>query len=362
MQVAAFLGRLRLTRSEVAFFLVVFVVSPVVSDLEYTLNREPGSQLSSSQELIRTVYGILQALPFVLYYKLILPYLFRRRPLRFIALLVLFLALLDSYTKYAVYGGLANAWFLPKAITGPARVYYQAGVWLHFSLVYVARELFVVSVLGYHFQLMQQQRQIDQLQQAQIQAELSGLKAQIQPHFFFNTLNSIYALALQGSAKTAPLVAKHAQMMRYILHQAARPTVSLAQEVAFLQNYVAVEAVRYSDKIAIQFDVQYGSQPLSIEPLLLLPFIENPFKHGVADEMDTGFVSITLVVIDQELILEVANSIAPPVAPQPAVTGTGLVNVRKRLALLYPQQHALTIQAEATRYTLQLRLQLRHHD
>lgn len=362
MQMRTLSNQLRLTRPEICFFLIVFVAFPVVTDIEYALNREPGDYLSAALVLNRIVYGFLQAIPFVLYYKRVLPYLFRRRYLRFIALLVLFLSLLDLYTKYGVYGLLMKASFLPQTLTDSARTGYNADVMLHYSFAYVVRELLVVSVLGYYFQSIRQQQQIDQLRQVQLQAELSYLKAQIQPHFFFNTLNNIYSLALEQSGKTAPLVAKHAEMMRYILYQAEQPTVNLVQEVEFLSSYVAVETVRYSDKIAIRFDTQGIEPSVRIEPLLLLPFVENTFKHGVSEETGTGYVHIALVMIDQGLMLETKNSKVTLSSDHDQPKGIGLINVQKRLALLYPGQHELTIREDAITYELQLRLRLRNHD
>lgn len=196
--------RLRLSRPEMYFFVILFILLPVLTDLEFSLNGEPGATLSIVGLLSRVINGFLQGVPFIIYYKTILPHLFRKRYGRFAVLLLLFLFLLDLYTKYGVYGLLMQATFLPKTMTDSARTWYHATMFLHFSVAYIIRELVVVSTLGYYFRSAQQQQQISQLQYAQLESELGHLKAQIQPHFFFNTLNNIYSLALDRSEKTAP--------------------------------------------------------------------------------------------------------------------------------------------------------------
>ena len=184
-------------------------------------------------------------------------------------------------------------------------------------------------------------------------SELTYLKAQLQPHFFFNTLNNIYSLALIQSKDTAPLVAKLAEMMRYILYKSDEKLVSLKEEVAFLQNYVEVERIRYRSAIKINFETQGIDEESKISPLLLLPFIENAFKHGIEEEEKDGFVNIIICKTEDELTLEVSNSIAKT---KENLGGIGLVNVKKRLEILYPNSHLLAIENDGIVYNVNLTL------
>jgi LytS/YehU family sensor histidine kinase len=295
--------------------------------------------------------------------------------------------------------------FLPTQITKDADKFFHAQTLLRYSFAYVLRELLAISCLAYFIRYTKQEQQMNAIRQEQLQAELKYLKVQLQPHFFFNTLNNIYALTLERSAAAAPLVAKHAEMMRYILYNSSSPKTALADEIAFLENYARVESVRYGEQISISFDKQgipgpdanipslngrgnKGQSPIApgdklqvlIEPLLLLPFVENAFKHGIGDEVNSGYIRIVVCLIGTELILEVMNSKRPGTSPnlisgegsadrksageeprRAGHEGIGLKNVEKRLALLYPKKHRLEIKESETDYELRLTLQLNAH-
>ncbi|OIN59887.1 sensor histidine kinase [Arsenicibacter rosenii] len=353
---------LKLSLPEVLFFGIVFILFSILTDFEYNLYEKTGRLPSLLSLLERLIYGVLRTIPYWLYYKLILPALFEKRYRTFGWRLLVFLFLLDGYLHYVMYGLVMNLWFLPETMLVSARKWYHSNVLLHFSIVYIIRELLMVSALGYYQQSVRQQQRLHELSQHQLQTELDSLRAQLQPHFFFNTLNTIYSLALHGSVKTASLVARHADIMRYILYRARKKRVPLDEEINFLSNYVAVESMRFSDKASIRFETQGIHNRIFIEPLLLLPFVENTFKHGLSQEIRTGFVQIVLVLIDHELILETRNSMVQAAGHTRADPGIGLANVSKQLALLYPDQHELSIQPDNTCYFLRLRLLLSSND
>lgn len=216
----------------------------------------------------------------------------------------------------------------------------------------------VLFALAYFIKSAKQEQQMNELKQQQLNAELKYLKVQLQPHFFFNTLNNIYALTLQRSDKAAPLVARHSEMMRYILYNSPNQVVSLQQETDFLKNYVEVEAIRYSDKINISFEMQGIDNTVVIEPLLLLPFIENAFKHGIREEVNIGYVNIVVCLVENELTLEIKNSKAPAENTDNN-TGIGVKNSVKRLDILYPDAHLLEITEDDVSYDVRLTLKLR---
>jgi LytS/YehU family sensor histidine kinase len=222
----------------------------------------------------------------------------------------------------------------------------------------VIRETLVLAALAYFIHYLRQEKKINALKQAKLEMDLNYLKAQLQPHFFFNTLNNIYSLAQASSAETAPMIEKLSGMMRYIIYETSHSKVLLQKEISFLQNYIDVESVRYGNRISIRFDSQVMNKDALIEPLLLLPFIENTFKHGAQQETGKGFIEIVICLDGAELILETKNS--KPVLPnvQNGPSGIGLKNVKERLELLYPDKHKLVINDEEKVYALFLSIQL----
>lgn len=352
---------LAVSRTELYFFSIVFVLFPILTMVEFRVNEPGGTYPAWSSWMERVLYGILDSLPYWLYYKLILPTLFAKRYGAFAWQLGLFIVLLEVYQHYLVYGLVMQLWCLPDELIRRAQQWYNASVGLHFSVIYVLRQLLMVTALGYYRRATWQQQKLHELSRHQLQAELDSLKAQLQPHFFFNTLNNMYALAIQQSDKTAPLIAQHAQMMRYVLHQAQSHRVPLRDEIDFLANYVAVESVRFSEQTSIQFETQGIRSNVFIEPLLLLPLIENTFKHGLQQDIATGFVRILVVLQEYDLILETYNSKLGRVTDSNR-SGIGLQTTWKRLSLLYPGLHDWRVQEDDQNYTLHLCITLSSHD
>lgn len=342
---------------EVIFFITYYLLFSVLSRLEYNFieNRPLSLAFKDFPEVF--LYGIKAMLSGLFFYKfLIQRYLLQKKYILFVLSLPIFLIFLNLYTLYS-YLLISKLSFLPEQMTLNAAKWYNSKALLHFSIIYMIREFLVFTALAYFIQAAKQDRHIAHLGKLQLIAERDYLKTQIQPHFFFNTLNNIYALTLQQSAKAAPLVAKHADIMRYMLYVATAPTVTLQKEAAFLRNYIEVEAVRYSEQITIDFAVQGIQQTALIATLLLLPFVENTFKHGIREELNEGFVVVVLSQIGDELSLEVSNSKSVHNLTNEA-PGIGLKNVKKRLDLLYPNRHSLVINDEPTTYTIFLTLKL----
>ncbi|GAA4344154.1 sensor histidine kinase [Flaviaesturariibacter amylovorans] len=219
--------------------------------------------------------------------------------------------------------------------------------------------LILLSAIGFLFVLESFRRQhtVDQLQADKLRLELEGLKAQVQPHFFFNTLNNLYALSLQGSPKTSVTIANLSGIMRYVLYEAQQAQVLLAKEIAFIHSYLDLERIRHADENAIQFTVQGTPEGRLIEPLLFLPLIENCFKHSLQQGIAGNRVHLVLSISDDELLFQTSNATAPA-GSRAEPGGIGLQNVRKRLALLYPGRHALDVADVNGQFTVTLSLQL----
>lgn len=345
-------------KAEIVFFLIYFILFPVISSFEYNLNERSSASLFVKEVPEHVVYGTFNIISYGLYYELLIKrLLFRERLLAFAAALVAFLITLNF--SYALnYWLVSHMRFLPAAMVENAARWLHADVALHFSVVYIFRDLLVITALAYYLRARRLTRQVDTLRNQQLEAELNSLKFQLQPHFFFNTLNNIYSLALQGSAKTAPLIAGHAEIMRYVLYDSALATVKLSKEVAFLRSITEVESIRLSQHISIKFETQGITDALVIEPLLLLPFVENAFKHGVSEEIADGYASILICCFDNELVMEVKNSKSAGTKALKE-TGMGLTNVVKRLALLYPGAHEIEVTDAPDCYEVQLNLKLK---
>lgn len=191
-------------------------------------------------------------------------------------------------------------------------------------------------------------------------AELASLRAQINPHFLFNALNSLYATALnENSEKTADGIQKLGDMMRFMLQENNLDRIPLDKEIEYLRNYIQLQRMRIDEThdIDIRVHIQEPNQALFIAPMLLTPFVENAFKHGISFRTHS-WIHITLTLDDTRLYLKVHNSRHPKLANDPEETkpGLGLDNVRKRLDLIYPGRHQLEIQQSEQDYFASLTL------
>ncbi|SCY63371.1 sensor histidine kinase [Flavobacterium caeni] len=171
------------------------------------------------------------------------------------------------------------------------------------------------------------------LQKEKLETELNFLKAQINPHFMFNTLNSIYALALKKSDDTPSVVVKLSELLRFVLYETQSRSIPIGREVEFLSGYIALEKMRYDERIDIDFNAKVDDNQTPIVPLLLVPLVENAFKHGGSETVARGFIRIDLVVGNGRLDFSVENSFEPGASPEKS--GIGLANLRRQLELSY---------------------------
>lgn len=200
-----------------------------------------------------------------------------------------------------------------------------------------------------------------EIENKKLAAELSYLKAQINPHFFFNTLNGIYALARQKSDKTPEVIMMLSTMMRYIIYEASSPKVQLKKELKHIENLIDLQKLRLTEMVRVDFSVEGNPKDIYIEPLLFTVLVENAFKHGI-DYSKKNRIKVELKITGDELIFVVSNPIVPVKklkdADRRTGSGIGLENICKRLDLLYPGSHALTISESKSVYTVELHLNL----
>jgi LytS/YehU family sensor histidine kinase len=201
---------------------------------------------------------------------------------------------------------------------------------------------------------------IKEIERENMISELRALKAQINPHFFFNTLNSIYSLSLDRSEKTPELILKLSELMRYILYETRDDYVSMERQLDFLQNYIYLEQIRTEEKIKIEMKVKGEHMGLMVASLLFVPFIENAFKHVGKEKDNPSFIRISFdLTLPDKIFFTVKNNKYNSTEP---VNGNneriGLANVRKRLNLLYPSKHELIISDTGDVFEVRLILDL----
>jgi len=183
-----------------------------------------------------------------------------------------------------------------------------------------------------------------ELEQEKVTSELSFLKAQINPHFFFNTLNNIYALTVIDGAGARQAIHTLSRMMRYVLYETPTDATPLSKELAFVQDYVALMKLRLTDKVEVVVEWPGPVRDVLIAPMLLLPYVENAFKHGVSATLPSRIFIGVRQPTPQTLEMEVRNTkLATPASGFDESNGIGLVNTRRRLDLLYPGRFTLTV-------------------
>ncbi|MAE09033.1 MAG: hypothetical protein CL661_09775 [Bacteroidetes bacterium] len=201
--------------------------------------------------------------------------------------------------------------------------------------------------------------ELRELESKQAIAELDLLKSQVNPHFLFNSLNSIYSLIITDSATASDAVLKLSDLMRYILDSSKKRKVLVKHEIQFIENYVDLEKIRLGSKAKVSYKFGGDMGGKIISPMLLIPFVENCFKHGIGVHYSENKIDVALEMSDNTLILNTSNNIAPKrINPDRKKSGTGIENVRKRLNLLYPQKHDLEIEIKDNKYEVILKLDI----
>jgi len=202
------------------------------------------------------------------------------------------------------------------------------------------------------------QRDWMRAQEEKITAELQLLKAQVHPHFLFNTLNNIYSFSMDNSPKTPGMILKLSSLLSYMLYDCKADEVPLEKEIQNMRNYIDLERERYGNRIEISWSVDGNVQKNRISPLLILPFLENAFKHGASEQLEKPWLSVDISVKSNILRCKIVNSKNELVSHRTKSHGIGITNVRKRLALMYPDNHELKMHDEGRFFVVSLFIQL----
>ncbi|MBT1702609.1 sensor histidine kinase [Chryseosolibacter indicus] len=206
------------------------------------------------------------------------------------------------------------------------------------------------------FELMATKREIEN---ERLTAELNFLKAQINPHFLFNTLNNLYYLAYTNSSNTTEVIAKLSQMMRYMIYDSNHDRVPLTKEIEYMENYISLERLRLNNQIPISFDITGDVDRYLIAPFIFITFLENAFKHGVSNTNPKAWVKVGIRLQGNICIYTVENSKITSAKPEAEEkSGIGLQNVQRRLELSYPKRHELKVEDGSGQYKITLTLTL----
>jgi sensor histidine kinase YesM len=236
--------------------------------------------------------------------------------------------------------------------------YYGFYDLVQFSFVYVALTT-LLKLSRAWFKLRESENYLVRVQKEKKDAELLFLRTQINPHFLFNSLNSIYSLSLKNDRQTPAVVLKLAEVMRYMTYESGNDFVPLEKEISYIRNYIELQQLRAPGDATVLFEVNGTPAGHKIAPFIFIVFIENGFKHGIQAGITGMFIHIRIDITEKELLLTAENSVGVKAEEgYEEFSGLGLNNVRQRLDLLYPGKHDLLVKAGRERYKIQLRLVL----
>jgi sensor histidine kinase YesM len=204
-------------------------------------------------------------------------------------------------------------------------------------------------------------KHIKELENIHLKTELEFLSSQISPHFMFNVLNTLVYMSRKKPELIEPSLISLSQLMRYMLYDSDEGKITLAEEAEYLKNYINLQLLRFGDDIQVNLYLSGITDEYTIEPMLLIPFVENAFKHGIGMLPDP-IIDVSITAEASKLYMEVMNGIAPvrtwPSTSDKRDSGIGLANVRRRLELIYPENHVLKIEETEHTYIAKLQINL----
>lgn len=228
------------------------------------------------------------------------------------------------------------------------------------EMEYSVGAVFFFGIIRHIYNYIKLKRAAQQLRIEKQQAELNYLKSQTNPHFLFNTLNNIYALSRDKSDLAPESILRLSKILRYMLYETSGPYTAIEQEVKIMGDYISLEKLRYDDSLRINFNYDIEDMKQALPPLLLIPLVENAFKHGVSETRNQPFIDIHLSVNKRQLLFSVKNSTEELTGEGPVKENIGLSNLRRQLELLYTDYH-LSVQQRGPEFTAVLKINLASH-
>lgn len=308
---------------------------------------KPGEETDLTEALVTTILhiGFIATLAYINYF-IFLPRLIHKKNL--FAYLLEFLPLFAIFITMYVY---------VKRVQMANNEHIGYFYSIKFIVQHSVGTIFIVIFVGmlkFAEDWLELEAKRKEVENEKLMAELTFLKAQINPHFLFNTLNNLYYLAFTNSPNTTEVIAKLSQMMRYMIYDSNHAKVLLSKEIEYIENYISLEKLRLNNQIPITFDIEGNISQTQIVPLILITFLENAFKHGVSNNSTDAYIIVKLSVTKNELIYIVENSKLK--SSNHEKSGIGLRNVKRRLDLSYSNKYQLVVEDTESDYKVNLTL------
>jgi two-component system, LytTR family, sensor kinase len=306
------------------------------------LNQQP--DFEKQQRFLRMIVPVnLTSIPlFLINSEILFPYFFRKKKLSlyFLLLFILTVVFIQIQILIKIHFGFNRHFWDFISIFPPM---FISAISLSYGLIIT---------------MNQDEKNKQEITKEKLQSELSFLRSQISPHFIFNVLNSIVYLTNTKPEIARKVTIQLSELIRYMLYESDDAKVPLDTEMKYLENYINLQKIRFEDDVQIDLKENIGSKSFFIEPMLLIPFVENAFKHGVGMSKNPS-IEIVTEVKENQLFFSVKNTKNMDLATnKDANSGIGLRNVKRRLELLYPKNHQLTLKNEEEFYTIELNLKL----
>lgn len=335
-------------------FVIHFLICITFLALPYwftigSLFSVPNLFAQGRDRMVFSSYFLILIFAYLNYYWLLPTFYFQEKYLKYIGIVCLLFILVFGVSR-----GMNHPFFMGKMPEPPHREHKPhrfppPGDHVSHTLFLFLTSIFVSMYIRVNARL-------EQTEQEKISMELSYLKAQINPHFLFNTLNTIYALAIKEDAEqTAKSMLKLSGMMRYVVTESSSDFVPLEKEIQYIYDYIALQKLRLDKCIKLSYSVTGSTNGKQIVPIMLIPFIENAFKHGVNPDEDSQIL-ISIEINESSVYLVVENKKVHTQQKLNEKSGYGIENTQNRLALMYPNKHSLIITENAQHYTIHLRI------
>jgi sensor histidine kinase YesM len=336
--------------NHISFWLVYLVLNTVLTCII--------QKLPIPEAVPTAIYGeafvlpIKIALTYFVFYFIIPLYLERDKVYKLI-----FFILLGFIVATILYRLLLAFVFFPQfRPENQIQLFFGPGIYLTiFDLFITVAAATTVKMIRMHYKSIEFEQQ---LVREKLQSELNFLRAQTNPHFLFNTLNNLYVLARKKSDRTADAIMMLSQIMRFVLYDCRAPRIRVSDEAKVIEDYIELEKMRYNDRLKVEYKQDIDNTRAQIAPLLLLPFVENSFKHGASSTTGNAEIFISLQLKDQHLNFTVENTAEQINGTRNTKGGIGLKNLKRQLHLIYPESHKLEIKQSQSWFKASLQLEI----
>lgn len=336
---------------------------PVLHLIFWTLFVVLGSFIFSYQQNFPYSFFLLNFLVhvpvFILFtygvvYFLVPKFLLNRKYWQFFTVFVLATGV-AAFLRILVGRYIYYALFIPEILR--PKEWINAGIFF-LNLIWILGPAIVFAMFKYYKNWINSQTIANEAERKQLSSELQVLKAQLNPHFLFNTFNNLYMLALQKSDKTPVIISKMSDLFHYVLYECNSVEVPVSKEIKLIGDYIHIEELRYSDRLSITFEKEIDNPDCLIPPMLLYTFVENCFKHGCSNDPGSPWIKLMIRVHNNSFEFEASNSIPQKTGRGNEIAGgVGLANIKRRLELIYPKIHRLEIWKDDNVFNVRLLIQ-----